>query len=572
VAVISMFIKCVKIPKQEDRLVYLVEGYRDQKGKVKHRTLHAYGRLSELKADNPDIVEKLKAWAAAETAKGEQGKHEILFLHFGEEHDGDQVLLNYGYAFLQSIYHELKIPEFIAEQQAKTGIEYPLNDILQLLVYSRCLNPSSKKKTFEGKGNYFFELPDFTLDDVYRSLGRLCAMKEELTLHLHRRIQETRGRDCSLVFYDVTNYYFESEKLDGLRQKGVSKENRETGIVQMGLFIDNDGIPITYELFPGNTNDMSTMRPILQKIKQKYGLGKITIVADKGNNTGENLAYIDNEEDIYIISQRIRARGTELADLVLDPDDYEWNGDGTFKSKSVERERVVKCSDLTTKTITEHLLCFWSQNEQNYQRAKRGFLDEKIEKFIENPSLLNASNSFGIKKYFKKVMVDKKTGEVLKAKVAYEFNQAKYERDLALDGYYCIVTNDLSLEPLDIIRHYHQLSKIEESFRVTKSDLEGRPVYVWTDDHIQGHFLTCYLALVLYRLLQLKLGNKYPVHQLKEALNSAVAVHLDGGIYLIPDPQPMMNELSERYQVKLNYKRMKLEYLRSQINLIKKRS
>ena len=507
-----MFIATAKSPVTGKTSVYLKEGYREN-GKVKHRNLQFYGFLEELEAKDPDILSKLKA-QAKEMGKDQGGVLRIA-VNLRKPKTGSKPLLNYGYAFLQSIYHELKIPEFVGEYQSKTQIEYPLNAILELMTYSRCLNPSSKKKAFEGKGNYFLDLPDFTLDDVYRSLGTLCAMKNELTLHLHKRIQETRGRDCSLVFYDVTNYYFESEKLEGLRQKGVSKENKETGIVQMGLFIDNEGLPITYELFPGNTNDMSTMRPILEKIKKDYGLGKITIVADKGNNTGENLAYIDNEDDFYIISQRIRARGTELANIVLDQEDYEWNETGTFKSKSIEREREVKRQDGSIHTITEHLLCFWSREEERYQRAKRGFLDEKIEKYIENPSLLNASNSFGIKKYFKKVMVDKKTGEVLKAKTAYEFNQAKYERDLALDGYYCIVTNDLSLEPLDIIHHYHQLSKIEESFRVTKSDLEGRPVYVWTDEHIQGHFLTCYLALVLYRLLQLRLDNKVPIHQLK---------------------------------------------------------
>ena len=562
-----MFIATAKSPVTGKTSVYLKEGYREN-GKVKHRNLKFYGFLEELEAKEPEILNKLRAEAKQMSKDG--GSVLRIAVDLRKPKSGTRPLLNYGYAFLQAIYNEMKIPEFIAEQQAKTGIEYPLNEILQLLVYSRCLNPSSKKKTFEGKGNYFFELADFSLDDVYRSLGRLRAMKEELTLHLHHRIQETRARDCSLVFYDVTNYYFESEAMSGLRQKGVSKENRETGIVQMGLFIDNDGIPITYELFPGNTNDMSTMRPILRKIKKDYGLGKITIVADKGNNTGENLAYIDNEEDFYIISQRIRARGTELADLVLDQEDYEWNGDGTFKSKSVERERVVKCSNSTTKTITEHLLCFWSQNEQKYQRAKRGFLDEKIEKFIENPSLLNASNSFGIKKYFKKVMVDKQTGEVLKAKVAYEFNQAKYERDLALDGYYCIVTNDLSLDPLDIIHHYHQLSKIEESFRVTKSDLEGRPVYVWTDDHIQGHFLTCYLALVLYRLLQLKLDNRYPIHQLKEALNSAKAVLLEQSICFLADQQPPFQEIASVFKADFNVDYIRRETLMEKTKAISK--
>ena len=566
----SMFIKKCKIPNQNDYLVYLVEGYRDLRNVVKHRTLHAYGKLSELEKCNQNFLEEARVWAAAETAKGEQGKHELLFLHFGEEHDGDQSLLNYGYVFLEAIYNELHILEFMNNYQAKTNVSYSIDDILKLLVFSRCLNPASKKRTYEQKGNYFFELPDFSLDDVYRSLTHLSTMKDELTLHIHNRIQETKGRDCSLVFYDVTNYYFESENLEGLRQKGVSKENRETGIVQMGLFIDKEGIPITYELFPGNTNDLATMKPILQKIKKEYNLGKITIVADKGNNSGEKLAYIDNEDDFYIISQRIRARGTELANIVLDQEDYQWNDDNTFKSKTVERERLVKRPNGSAYSITEHLLCFWSKNEESYQRNKRGFLDEKIEKFINNPSLLNASNSFGVKKYFKKMMIDKTTGEVLKTKPTYVFNQEKYERDIALDGYYCIVTNDLSLEPLDIIHHYHQLSKIEESFKVTKTDLEGRPIYVWTDEHIKGHFLTCYLALTLYRLLQLKLDKAYPIHQLKEALNSAKAVHLDSGVYLIPDPSPIVNELAERYQVKLNYKRMKLEYLRSQINLIKR--
>ena len=564
-----MFVKKIKMPSQNDYLVYLVEGYRDLNNIVKHRTLHAYGRLSELEKENPNFLEETRAWAAAETAKGEQGKHEIFFLHLGEEHDGDQPLLNYGYVFLQALYNELHISEFIAKYQAKTSIKYPLNEILELLVYSRALNPSPKKRTYEGKSNYFFELPDFSLDDVYRSLSHLSLMKDELTLHLHHRIQETRGRDVSLVFYDVTNYYFESDKQEGLRQKGVSKENKETGIVQMGLFIDNEGIPITYELFPGNTNDMVTMRPVLERIKKKYGLGKITVVADKGNNTGENLAYIDNEEDYYIISQRIRARGTEMANIVLDQENYEWNSDNTFKSKSVERERVVKRSNGTSYTITEHLLCFWSQKEQTYQRAKRGHLDERIIKYIENPALLNASNSFGIKKYFKKVMVDKKTGEVIKTKATYEFNQAKYERDLALDGYYCIVTNDLSLEPLDIIHHYHQLSKIEESFKVTKTDLEGRPVYVWTDEHIKGHFLTCYLALTLYRLLQLKLDKPYPVHQIKDALNLASIKELNQSIYIFEKRTQVYYEIEKHFNIDLNRKYIRKEKLEKKLTNIR---
>jgi transposase len=561
-----MFIATTKSPVTGKVSVYLKEGYREN-GKVKHRNLKFYGFLDDLEQEDPNVLENLKE--AAKLMGKESGAILKISIDLSKQKTDQKIPLNYGYVFLEAIYNELRISEFINNYQAKTNVSYSLDNILKLLVFSRSLNPASKKRTYEQKGNYFFELPDFSLDDVYRSLTHLSTMKDELTLHIHNRIQETKGRDCSLVFYDVTNYYFESENLEGLRQKGVSKENRETGIVQMGLFIDREGIPITYELFPGNTNDLATMKPLLQKIKKEYNLGKITIVADKGNNSGENLAYIDNEEDFYIISQRIRARGTELANIVLDQEDYEWNSDNTFKSKTVERERLVKRSDGSTYSITEHLLCFWSQNEESYQRNKRGFLDEKIEKFINNPSLLNASNSFGVKKYFKKMMIDKTTGEVLKTKPTYVFNQEKYERDLALDGYYCIVTNDLSLEPLDIIHHYHQLSKIEESFKVTKTDLEGRPIYVWTNEHIKGHFLTCYLALTLYRLLQLKLDKPYPIHQLKEALNSANAIKLEKNIYLLQDQTKNFQDVCRGFNIDFNTDYIRSETLQRKLKQIR---
>jgi transposase len=561
-----MFVKKVKIQTNGTHALYLVESYRDRNGIPQHRTIKKYGVLEELERENPDILTILQNEARMMTeAKEDKQSIEIDFSKLQEKS-----IISYGHVFIESEYQRLSISDFLMTYQAKKKNLYDLDRILCLLVFSRILNPASKRKTFQDKGSFFGEFAGVKLEEVYKSLGDLSDIKDELTLHIHNRIQETRGRDCSLVFYDVTNYYFESENLEGLRQKGVSKENRETGIVQMGLFIDKEGIPITYELFPGNTNDLSTMKPLLQKIKKEYNLGKITIVADKGNNSGDNLAYIDNEDDFYIISQRIRARGTELANIVLNQEDYEWNSDKTFKSKTVERERLVKRPDGSTYSITEHLLCFWSKNEASYQRNKRGFLDEKIEKFINNPSLLNASNSFGVKKYFKKMMINKTTGEVLKTKPTYVFNQEKYERDLALDGYYCIVTNDLSLGPLDIIHHYHQLSKIEESFKVTKSDLEGRPIYVWTDEHIKGHFLTCYLALALYRILQLKLDKPYPIHQLKEALNSANAISLGKGIFILTETTEIFEKIDQRYQTNIQFKRIRAERLKTILNKVKK--
>ena len=384
-------------------------------------------------------------------------------------------------------------------------------------------------------------------------------------IHLNEELKTQGLRDASLVFYDVTNYYFESVEFDGFREKGVSKENRETGIVQMGLFIDNNGLPITYELFPGNTHDLATMRPILEKIKKQFNLGKLTIVADKGNNSAQNLAMIESYGDDYIIAQRIRNRGNTYSNIVLDQEDYVYNTDKTFKYKLVSFDKEVKLADGSIKVIPEHLMCFWSKDEELYQRAKRGLLEDKIEKFINEPSLLNASNAFGIKKYFKKVKIDKKTGEVLKGRDVYLFNQEKYERDLALDGYYTIVTNNLDLHPFDIIKHYRQLSKIEESFKVTKTDLEGRPVYVWKESHIKGHFLTCYLALLFYRILQLKLDNKYPVHQIKEALNSANAIKYAKDILILIETNSLFKKLILSNQMDIDYETMRVEKFKKEI-------
>ena len=560
-----MFIRVSKSKYNKDSFVYLVESYRDLKGKPKQRVLKSYGPLSDLVYSNPNALEELKAWAKNQTRNNQELRYTHIQVDLSAVQSGNHRLLNYGYIFLESIYNQLSISSLIESYQKDQAFTYDLDNILKLLVFSRALNPESKKKTFEKKGNYFFELKDFSLDDIYRSLDHLTALKDDLMIHLNEELKTQGLRDASLVFYDVTNYYFESVEFDGFRERGVSKENRETGIVQMGLFIDNNGLPITYELFPGNTHDLATMRPILEKIKKQFNLGKLTIVADKGNNSAQNLAMIESYGDDYIIAQRIRNRGNTYSNIVLDQEDYVYNADQTFKYKLVSFDKEVKLEDGSTKVIPEHLMCFWSKDEELYQRAKRGLLEDKIERFINEPSLLNSSNSFGIKKYFKKVKIDKKTGEVLKGKDMYLFNQEKYERDLALDGYYTIVTNNLELHPFDIIKHYRQLSKIEESFKVTKTDLEGRPVYVWKESHIKGHFLTCYLALLFYRILQLKLDNKYPVHQIKEALRKANCIEITQGIYKMIPSTPLFYELSSHFNKDFGYQFMTVGDIKKQI-------
>ncbi len=559
-----MFIKIVKKPGNK-QYVYLVEGYRDASGKTKHRRIKSFGRLEELEKDNPDILAELKQWAKEETAKKKRQDLLDVEIDLGEKKRLAKTPRNYGYVFLESLYRVLNIHRFMHTYSQSRKVGHSLDDILRLLVFTRALAPSSKARSLAMKDGFFFPFPDISKDAVYRALDHFASVKDDLTKHMHEQLDQQFGRTCTMVFYDVTNYYFESENFAGLRQKGVSKEKRKTGIVQMGLFLDENGIPITYELFPGNTNDMATMRPIMKTMKEHYGLGKITVVADKGNNTGANLAHIDAQQDHYIVSQRIRYRGNELANIVLAPEGYTVMQDGKFKYKTVKRTRKVGPQE-----ITEHLICFYSKKEADYQKKKRGDLEGIIERFIDNPGLLASSNRFGVKKYIRTEQMDKKTGEIKHTKPVATFDEQKYKRDTELDGYYALVTNDLSLSPFEVIEAYHGLYKIEDAFRVIKSDLQGRPVYVWTDDHIRGHFLVCFVTLTLYRLLQTLLDNEPSVSRLKEALASASAVHLEQDIYLLHDPHRIIYDMMDLWKVDLDYDYLRYEDFKKKLTKILK--
>lgn len=557
-----MYIRLSKAPSNKDYLVYLVESYRDEQKRTKQRIIKSFGKLGDLTKDDPEALDKLKQWAKEETERRKKEKSVNFALDLSEAQDGEQKPRNYGYVVLEHFYNTLGITEVLKKHQRTKRIDYDLDKILRLLVFSRALSPASKKRTYLDRGNFFLDLDDFPMSAVYKSLDHLGALKDTLTKRMHEGITDNYGRDCTLVYYDVTNYYFESDIYEGLRQKGVSKEKKKTGIVQMGLFIDSSGVPITYELFPGNTNDFSTMRPILEKVKRDYNIKSITIVADKGNNSASNMGYIDRQGDHYIVSQRIRYRGNKLADIVLDEAGYKSTKKG-FKFKTVKRVRKVE-----GRTITENLICVYSQKEADYQKRKRGVLEDVLQKFLDDPSLLKSSNTFGMKKYIQTEEMDTTTGEIKHTKTVATFDKEKYERDTALDGYYALVTNDLSLSAFEVVKAYKGLYRIEESFRVTKSDLEGRPVYVWNDAHIRGHFLTCYIALTLYRLLQVKMDQQYSVKTLQEALKSAQAVKLEKDIYLLHTTTDVFRAINRLFTQTLDYKRMRLEDLRSTLRAI----
>ena len=439
------------------------------------------------------------------------------------------------------------------------------------IIFSRILFPASKKKTFEQRER-FFEIMDFSLDDVYRSLGLLHRYANDLKVFLHEQVTAKYGRKTDLVYYDVTNYYFEIDQQDALRKKGVSKEHRPNPIVQMGLLMDSEGLPVTYELFSGNTNDCETLMPLLQDVRQQYNIGRFIVVADKGLNTSNNTAMALAKGDGYIYAQSILKANAELKAFCLDEDGYQHLGspEAGFKYKSRIAPRALRIENAEGKMVSvdidEKQVLFYSEKYAKRAREQRQEVINKALNLIASPSKAAAAAAYGASKYIKGIDYDKATGEILKTAEYVYLDEKKIEEEAQFDGYYALVTSELDMPEQEVIEHYRGLWKIEESFRLTKSDLEARPVFVSLEEHINAHFLTCFIALLFTRLLQLKTNHQFPAGQLLEALRNANGTLLNDNIYVFDFYNDCLKTLGETFQIPFQYKYLN----KSEINKMKK--
>lgn len=532
----------IRKTKTSNGRIYLaiVDSYYDKEKKMsRSKTVESLGYLDDLQKQYDDPVAHFQKYVdQLKAAKKE--KRASIDLSF---YDSDRLCTsdtalrkNFGYAALSQIYHELEINKFLVNRQRHTKEQYDANTIMKMLVYSRLLFPASKKSSYE-KREVFFEKTDYSLDDVYRCLSFFNKHKEKLQVWLNEKIKEKYGRDSSLIYYDVTNYYFESDEQDDFKHKGVSKEHRPNPIVQMGLFIDNQGIPITYELFSGNTNDCLTYRPNFGRIKKQFGLGRVISVADKGMTTGDNIWYTINtpSKDGYVFSMSVRGAEKNMKEYVLDEDGYQWLG-SEYKRKSRRYPRTIHVTTASgkkmNKIVDEKQVVFWSEKYAKRAKAEREAAVAKASDLAKNPGSYTRATSYGAAKYVKKVDYDKKTGEILTASSILELDEEAIREEEKFDGYYVLLTSEMEESDDKIIDIYRGLWRIEESFKVTKSELEARPVYVWTREHIEAHFLTCFIALTIARILELKTERKYSIHRLLESLANSQCTFLQQNYYL----------------------------------------
>lgn len=567
----------LKKSTRKDGRIYLSihQGFRVKGTKsVKSKTIRSLGYLDDLKSQYANPV----AYFTEEVKKmNEQRLADDSDFVFSISKKSQLTLnntdrKNFGYAALSKLYHELGIHTFLDNRQRHSNEDYDANAIMKLLVFSRLINPASKKKTFEDK-EMFFENSDFSIDDVYRSLSFFNKYKESLQLWMNDRIKELYGRDTSLVYYDVTNYYFETDKTDDFKKKGVSKEHRPNPIVQMGLFMDNKGLPITYQLFPGNTNDCLTYRPNLSRIKNDYNLGRVVVVADKGMTTGDNIYYTLSAGDGYVFSMSVRGADKELKDYVLDESGYEWLSK-EYKRKSRLYPRKIQVSATNGKKmkvdVDEKQVIFYSEKYAVRAKAERAAVLAKAQDLIGNPGKYTRATSYGAASYVKNIEFDKETGEILSNPKLLLLDSDKIKDDEALDGYYVIVTSEYKETDDRIIDMYRGLWKIEESFRVTKSDLESRPVFVSREDHIEAHFLTCFVALVIARILEMKIEHKFSITKLLESLGKAECSHVQQNYYLFDYYDDVLTTVGEKLEIDFSKKMLSLGDIKKFLGEVKK--
>ncbi len=562
-------------PRKNGRVYLSIEkSYRDKvTGKPRAKTVKSLGYLDVLEKEYDDPIAHFKEVARKMTEEEKAQRKLNLSINMDEKlSPGTDSRKNFGYAAILKIYHELGLDVFFKNKSRHESFKYNTDSIMIMLVVTRLLCPGSKKKAFEEKDRYF-ERFNFSLADVYRCLSHFSKIATEFQRYLNSKVAAKYGRNTKTIYYDVTNFYFEIDEGDEFRKFGLSKEKRRDPIVQMGLAMDADGIPLHYELFPGNTVDKETFRPVIGEVRRNYDTGRIIVVADMGIITGDNIFYLQGKEkgrnfNGYVFSFSVRGGTKAFKEFVLSDEGYvdkngkpaDENVDFKVKSRIIARDInvTVPSGKKVKKTVYEKQVVFWGRKYALKAQAEREEVLKKAHDLTANPHKYTKATSYGAAKYVKNLKFDKKTGEILKVKERPVFDAAKVAEEEKYDGYYAIVTSELDMSDAEVIETYRGLWEIEETFRVTKGVLETRPVYVSLKDHINAHFLTCFIALTIMRIIQKKTSKLYSAEKIVECLNKISCSNEHENIYLFDYRSELSDAIGEALGIDLTNKRLRL--------------
>jgi len=534
-------------------------------GRNSSERVEKLGTYDELfkKLNGQDPIAWAKAYIADLNEKEKAGKREInvAFSPAKLMESNAPVLFNGGYLFLQAIYYALGLQTITKKIAKKHKFTFDLNGILANLLYARILFPASKLATMQ-LVKKFLEQPSFELQHVYRALGVIAQESDFIQSELYKNSLQVAERNTHILYYDCTNFFFEIEQEAGLRQYGISKEHRPNPIVQMGLFMDGDGIPLAFTLSPGNTNEQVTLTPLEEKLLQDFKLSRLVVCTDAGLASTANRKFNDKKDRAFITTQSIKQLKKHLLEWALDKTGWYSSGQKnsfdittldtdealaeTYKNTTFYKERWIKENGLEQRMIVTFSLKY-----RNYQRTIR---QEQIQRAIktveEHPQKINKTNQNDYKRFIAKQSITP-DGE-LAAKNLYSLDMDRIAKEQSFDGYYAICTN-LETDALRIMELNRQRWEIEESFRIMKSEFRSRPVYLSRDDRIRAHFTTCFLALTIYRLLEKKLDKSFTCHQILDSLRN-MNFHKIRSEGYIPTyvHDEFMKTLHERFPFKTN--------------------
>ena len=523
-----MRIKITKTKNAEN--FYVIESTYINK-KHSSKIIEKLGNLEEVKrkAKNMDPYLWAKQYAAKLTQEDKKNKRTIIKSYSQSKLIPKDIpnKYNVGYLFLQDIYYKLGLNQICNDITDKYQFKFDLNDILSKLIYSRILFPASKLKTLD-LSKKFIEQPNFDYQHIERALPILCKENDFIQSELYKNSKKYLPRNNRILYYDCTNFFFETEYEDDFRKYGKSKENRPNPIVQMGLFMDGDGIPLACEITPGNTNEQTTLKPLEKKIIDDSNLAQIVVCTDAGLASNANRKFNNSNTRKFITTQSIKKLKNYLKEEALDLTKG-WHLPGSTKTFNIEdlrtndklieiykdkvfyKERWIKENDLE-----QRLIITYSVKYQEYQRNIRNNQIERAKKLIENnPKNISKPKQNDPKRFIETINTTE-TGEVAD-EIYYSINQNVINEEAKYDGLYAVCTN-LEDDVLDIIKVNHGRWEIEESFRIMKSEFNARPVFHSNEEAIKAHFLICFLALTVYRYLEKKLNEKYTVGEIIDTL------------------------------------------------------
>ncbi len=568
---------------------YLVieEKYRDKEKKTSstkhHKTL---GYVHDLEKEFPDPIAHFKEVVVQMNANEKKSKKITLEIDLKEKLTYEShTRYNMGYAVIMKIYHELELDRFFNNKARRETFKYNTNSIMTLLIITRILNPSSKKRAYEYK-DVFFERFDFELYDIYRALSYFSKIGLECQQFISDQIHTKFGRNTTLMYFDVTNFHFEIDKPDDLRKYGKEKNNRPDPIIQMALAMDADGIPLYYKIFPGNTHDSKTFIPAFKDVCVRFTPGRVIAVADMGCTSSNNIFFLkggdrDRRINGYVFSFSIRKGTEKFKKYVIDDTGYtdrdgkplKENFDYKVKSRIEVREIQVDMKNGSKKTILidEKQVIYWSEKYAKKAQAERAEIIKKALDVIDNPKNHNKSTAYGAAAYIKNIAFDKKTGEVYeKPGTQLIYNEEKAIEDAKYDGYYCIITSELDMPDQRVIEIYRGLSDIEDNFKVSKSDLDIQPVHVSREDRINAHVLTCFISLVILRLIQKKTDYKFTPEQIITCLNNISCSLEHTNLYLFDYRSEISDYIGEAFGIDFTNKRLRLSEIKNILALSKK--